>query len=461
MLWRIMNNPTIIARRLLLAFLIWMAGGWLLAPACGAQEPLQPLVVMVSIDGLRPDYITAADAHGAKVPNLRRFLKEGAYAEGVQGVVPTVTYPSHTTLVTGVWPSKHGIYANETFDPLQRNYQGWYWYAEDVHAPTLWSAASAAGRVTASVNWPVTVGAHIDWNIPEFWRAGTPDDGKLLRVLATPGMLAKLESGLGPYPAGIDESPEADERREQFAAALLEEKKPDLLTVHVIALDGAEHETGPFSPQAIAVLERLDAVIGRLRAVAERVAPGRTYFAVVSDHGFAPEGKQLNLLSAFREAGLITVANGKITDWKAMPWETGGSAAIVLKNPADTETQSKVRELLAKIAADPANGVDRVLNADELHERGGFPTASFIVGLKPGWKTGHSLEAPLLTKVKPGGTHGHLPDLPELRSSFFVVGPGIPAGRDLGVIDMRDIAPTLAHLGGYALSSADGKILLP
>src|SRR5580700_10599221 len=130
-----------------------------------AQEQPPPLLVMISVDGMRPDYITEADAHGAKVPNLRRFLREGAYAEGVQGVVPTVTYPSHTTLMTGVWPAKHGIYANTTFDPLQLNYQGWYWYAEDIRVPTLWSAATQAGWTTASLQWPVTVGAKITWNI--------------------------------------------------------------------------------------------------------------------------------------------------------------------------------------------------------------------------------------------------------------------------------------------------------
>ncbi|HEY2458869.1 MAG TPA: alkaline phosphatase family protein, partial [Candidatus Acidoferrum sp.] len=97
-----------------------------------AQDAVNPTLVVISVDGLRPDYVTAADAHGAKIPTLRRFLKEGTYADGVTGVVPTVTYPSHTTLVTGVWPAKHGIFANTTFDPLQKNYQGWYWYAEDI-----------------------------------------------------------------------------------------------------------------------------------------------------------------------------------------------------------------------------------------------------------------------------------------------------------------------------------------
>jgi predicted AlkP superfamily pyrophosphatase or phosphodiesterase len=417
---------------------------------------------MISIDGLRPDYITAADARGAKVPNLRRFLKEGAYAEGVQGVVPTVTYPSHTTLVTGVWPVKHGIWANTTFDPLQKNYQGWYWYTEDIRVPTLWDAAAKAGRVTASIQWPVTVGAHITWNIPEYWRANTEDDAKLLQAVSTPGLLAEARSEIGGYRGGTDTSVEGDENRGRYAQWMLEKKHPGLLMLHLIALDHIEHETAPFSPEAIAVLESLDAVIGKVRESAERLAPSRAFVAVVSDHGFAKTDAQLNLLPAFRDAKLFTVDDkGKIADWKAMPWVTGGSAAIVLKDPADAGVLAQVRELLAKLASDPANGIDRVLDTDELHKRGGYPSASFFVSLKPGWRTGYSLEGPLLSKTKPGGTHGELPDLPDLRAAFFLVGPGVPAGRSLGVIDMRDVAPTLAHEVGLSLPSADGKNLLP
>jgi len=102
-----------------------------------------------------------------------------------------------------------------------------------------------------------------------------------------------------------------------------------------------------------------------------------------------------------------------------------------------------------------------VLDADELHKRGGFPPASFLVGLKPGWQTGSGLSGPLLSKRKVGGAHGHLPDLPDLHASFFFVGPGVPAGRTLGIVDMRDIAPTLARRLGVALPSAEGRPLLP
>jgi predicted AlkP superfamily pyrophosphatase or phosphodiesterase len=429
-----------------------------------AQQSAGPVLVMISVDGMRPDYVTAADAHGAKVPNLRRFMREGAFADGVEGVVPTVTYPSHTTLVTGVWPAKHGIYANSVFDPLQKNADGWYWYNEDLHAETLWDAAKKAGRKTASVQWPVTVGAKsIDWLIPEIWRAGTPEDAKLLRALSTPGLLAEISPKLGDYRGGFDSTPEADALRGKYAEWILENKRPAILTLHLLGLDHEEHESGPFSPESIAVLERLDAVIGSLRETAERVSRGHAYVAVVSDHGFAKVENQLNLFAAFLEAKLLALNDqGKIADWKALPWETGGSAAIVLKDPNDQATFIAVRDLLNKLAADSANGIDRVLTAAELHERGGYPNASFFVGLQPGWKTVSSLSGPVVSKTAhPMGTHGELPDLPDLRSSFFLVGPGIPANKHLGLIDMRSIAPTVAHALGLSLLGADGKDLLP
>ena len=427
-----------------------------------AQEKTAPLLVVISVDGLRPDYVTAADAHGAKVPHLRKFLHEGTYAQGVTGVIPTVTYPSHTTLMTGVWPAKHGILANQTFDPLQKNHEGWYWYAEDIRVPTLWDAAAAAGRTTASIQWPVTAGAKINWNIPEIWRAGTSEDSKLVRVVSTPGLLAEAKAAVGEYRGGIDATPESDEVRGKYAVWILENKRPSLLTLHLIALDHIEHEAQPFSPKAMAVLERLDAVIGKVWAAAERVAPGNAFVAVVSDHGFTTYDQQLNLFAAFRKANLFSVDDrGKISDWRAMPWETGGSAAIVLKNPKDALTLATVRTLLGKLAADPANGIDRVLEGDELHRRGGYPNASFFVGLKPGWRTGSALSGPVVSSVKAGGTHGELPDLADLRAAFFLVGPGVPAGKNLGLIDMRDVAPTLAKEAGLTLPTADGTAQLP
>src|SRR5437016_13435102 len=82
----------------------------------------RPMVVLLSIDGLKPDYVIEATKHGLNIPNLKKLLASGAHASGVQGVLPTVTYPSHTTMLTGVAPARHGIFYNTTFDPLHKNH---------------------------------------------------------------------------------------------------------------------------------------------------------------------------------------------------------------------------------------------------------------------------------------------------------------------------------------------------
>ena len=152
---------------------------------------------MISIDGLKPEYITQADAHGMKLPFLRTLLNDGTYADGVIGIWPTITYPSHTTLLTGVWPAEHGILNNQEFDPRERFGGAWNWYAAEIRVPTLWQAAHKAGLHTASVGWPVSVGAmDVDWLIPEYWR-----DQKCLRLIGYAGPLADGGAGAARYAA--------------------------------------------------------------------------------------------------------------------------------------------------------------------------------------------------------------------------------------------------------------------
>src|ERR1017187_10154613 len=212
------------------------AVGTLFSIAAGAHAQHTP-VLLVSVDGLRPDYVLQADSYGFKIPHLRRMLAEGAHATGVHGVLPTVTYPSHATLVTGVSPNRHGICANHPFDPEGRNDGGWYWYAADIKVPTLWDEARNAGLTTANIHWPVTVGAVIDFNVPQYWRAGTADDRKLLRVLSTPGLLDLLERDASAFADGIDETLAADQRRTEAAARLLALKRPGFMTMYLASLD--------------------------------------------------------------------------------------------------------------------------------------------------------------------------------------------------------------------------------
>jgi predicted AlkP superfamily pyrophosphatase or phosphodiesterase len=418
-------------------------------------------VLLISIDGLKPEYVTQAAEHGLKSPNLRRFLTEGTYAEGVVGVVPTVTYPSHTTIVTGVAPSEHGVISNTKFDPLLKNHAGWYWYGQEIRTQTLWEAASRTGIATASLNWPVTVAARgVKYLIPEYWRAETEDDLRLIEALSRPdGWLQQLEEKLGPYTNGNETSVAGDEIRTRYSIEIIETKRPGLMTIHLSALDETEHETAPFSKESCETLEALDGMVGRIVAAASKADP-KTVVAIVSDHGFVRTDYRVNLALPFIQAGLITVGKPDgsgartVSDWLASPWPAGAMAGVMLKDPGDTAVRERVGRLLRGLTADPDSGVARVLNAAEIAKLGGFPEAAFLVELKPGYQLGYAFSGPLVTPAPSTGMHGYLPDRPEMRASFFIMGPGIARGKQLGVIDMRQIAPTLAAILGVQLPAA-------
>ncbi|HWO01274.1 MAG TPA: ectonucleotide pyrophosphatase/phosphodiesterase [Blastocatellia bacterium] len=417
-------------------------------------------VVLISIDGLKPDHVLEADKNGLKISNLRKLVADGSHASGVTGVLPTVTYPSHTTMVTGVAPARHGIIANSPFDPYSKNLNGWYWYSEDIRVPTLWDACAKAGLTTGNVDWPVSVGANITFNIVQYWRAENAEDRKAIRALSTPGLLAEAERALGAYTDGNDYSIAGDVRRASFDTYVLEKKRPRFHLCYFGSLDEEEHTSGPYSPQTFAILEQLDSIIGQIRAAAEKLGGGRAIVCVVSDHGFKLTDKEVNLNSALHEAGLIELNDqGKVKAWRAFAWYGGGSAGIMLRNENDDEARNKAAEVLNRLASDAASGVAKVVDRAGARAMGGFPDAALVVALKPGYRLGSKLQGPVTATVRSGGTHGYAPDVTEMNSSFFIAGPGIAAGRDLGQIDMRDIAPTLAGFLGVALPMAEGHNL--
>jgi len=421
-------------------------------------------VLLISIDGLRPGDVIDAPQRGLKVPNLRRFLSDGSYATSVRGVLPTVTYPSHTTLITGASPARHGVFSNTTFDPMQVNYGGWYWFASDIRVPTLWQAAAAGGLSVGNVHWPVSVGAKgITWNLPQIWRSGHADDAKLLSALATPGLIPELEAATGEtYAQGIDETIEGDENRGLFAVALIARHKPRFATVYLTGLDHQQHADGPGTPAAHAVLERIDAIVGKLVA-AERKAHPDAVIAMVSDHGFAPIAHETNLFRAFIDAGLITLdPAGKVKSWEAMPWPSGGSAAVVLARPDDAALLTRVSIVLGQLKAEPANGIAGIAGKSEITQMRGNSAASLFVDFQPGYSAGGfadaggGLDAPSHNK----GTHGYFPASEAMQSTFMMIGPKIPRSHSLGPIDMRSIAPTLAAIMHVRLSGAELPALI-
>lgn len=423
-------------------------------------------IVVISIDGLRPDYVTQADGHGLKIPNLRKLIADGSYAEGVTGVVPTVTYPSHTTIITGVWPVEHGIYANGAFDPLRKNQDGWNWYAQDIKVPTLWEVADRAGIVTASVNWPVSVDARgVRYLIPEFWRARTDEDRKLIEAVSRPvGFLREMEEKLGPYRVWADENLDADEIRTRFAIEIISTRKPGFVTIHLSALDHSEHTTGAFSKESNETLEALDRMIGRIKQAALANDRG-TVIAVVSDHGFLPAERHVKLMLPFINAGLVTIGKSgdssspSISSWDATFWSAGGTAAVMLREPGNNSVKTRVKAVLDKISSDPTYGIARVVEQPELTKLGGFPGAAFLVEMKPGSQPSMALSGALVVSEPGTATHGYLPDRPDMRASFFIQGEGIASGKQLGVVDMRQIAPTLASVLGVSLPTAKASKL--
>ncbi|MBU6269419.1 MAG: ectonucleotide pyrophosphatase/phosphodiesterase [Sphingomonadales bacterium] len=414
-----------------------LAAAALLLPTAAPARPL----LLISLDGLR-----AADSHdAAQMTELAALAAVGQSAQAVRGTWPTLTYPAHTTLITGRSPAEHGIGGNEAFDPTDSNDAGWMWYAEDIRGDTLWAAARRAGLTTAAINWPVTVGAPIDFNIPQVWRSWTAPDPQLTRALATPGLEQRLATITGAaYPAGAGGTCDADSIRARYAAALLAAEHPALTAVHLECIDHAQHDYGPDSPQAAAARIRIDAVLGTLIRVARATRPDIA-IAVVSDHGFAPVHTAVNLEAAFRDAGLGAGTPG----WQAAAWPMVGTAAVILRDPADAAVRARVAALLDRLAADPRLGIARVLSGADAAATAGTPRAAFWIAFKPGYTSGGHRHGPLVQRAEVKGSHGDPPDDPAMLAAF-VLGEQSPAISP-GVIDMRAIAPMLAGILGVQL----------
>jgi len=229
------------------------------------------------------------------------------------------------------------------------------------------------------------------------------------------------------------------------------------MTMYLAALDHTQHETGPGSAESHAALEQIDGFIGKLVAAELKVHPDAV-IALVSDHGFAPVDTVINLYRPFIDAGLVTLGpDGKIASAEATPWGSGGSVAIRLARPNDAALKAKVKTVLDKLAADPAAKIDQVVDSAQTAALGGNPEASFYVNLKLGAVAGPFVNGnlPLAFPSPVKGMHGYFPAIPEMRSTFMIMGKGIPKAHKLGEIDMRAIAPTLAKLMGGSLSDAE------
>jgi hypothetical protein len=401
-------------------------------------------VVVISVDGMRASTYVALSPP-ARITNLLRLKKEGSFAEGVEGVYPTVTYPSHTTIVTGRMPAEHGIYTNLSSRQPGKNPNDWFWLTDAIKVPALWDEVRQHHLTSGAVSWPVTVHASIDWNVPEVWdpTKGQTADFFYLAKFMDPLVGAELLAALGPPQPGTD----TDTQKTILAAYLIKAHKPNLMLLHLDAVDEAGHQHGPQSAEAASALERVDARIGEiLAAVKEAGLGGSTDVFIVSDHGFLPVERQIRPNVLLAQAGLLTTDDrGEVTGGKVATVSNGGSFFIYW--PEGTDLQGEVMTALRPLVDQGL--VWGVLGRSALRNLGAEPAAQMALEAADGTTFATSARGELVSRFETRrGTHGYLPFRQGLEASFIAWGPDVKSGVDLHRVPMTRIGPTVLRALG-------------
>jgi predicted AlkP superfamily pyrophosphatase or phosphodiesterase len=414
-------------------------------------------VVLVAIDGLRPEFLQADG--GYQAPVLQRLAREGARAGAVESVFPSMTYPAHATILTGVRPVRHGISFNSVWDPaFQRT--GWYTHASDVRAPALWTANRERQGTSAAFFWPSSVDAPVDWNLPDV--ESMPDPLAALQRHATAGLLAELAAPAGAVTKELLASAAMqDAFTAKAAVEILRTKKPHLLLVHLVQADVAQHEHGRSHDAVGAAVrwtdEALDAIV---QGIAAAGLAGETTVLVTGDHGFIDYDKLCAPNAVLREAGLI--AGDKPTSaWLAVA-HTSGAAAAIYVDKASPLSAAEVEKKFRAQAEFKGSPVYAILSREQLDALGTMPGAAFGLEAETGWSFSGEMRAktPFLRSVgKTKGMHGYRPLRPGMETGLVLWGRGVKAGAVAGRARLVDVAPTVARLMGLSMPEAEGRAL--
>jgi predicted AlkP superfamily pyrophosphatase or phosphodiesterase len=403
-------------------------------------------VIFLTIDGFRPDFYLDSEW---QTPNLHELMKDGAYAKGVNSVFPSMTYPSHTTIITGVQPAKHGIFYNNIFTPDGAPQQP-YWQDSSIHVPTIWKVAKEKGMTVASLYWPVSANAPVDYNIPDIGGLG---DVVREQYSLPQGFYAEVKKEVF---GGVDRIDAGKNQNiAKIAAYVIKKSKPELMTIHVFSVDGAEHAVGRSGTRVQEAVADADAAVGII--VDALKAAGiweNTVLLVGGDHGFYDVRKTISPNVWLKEAGLIN--DLKTGDWKAQFNSVGGSAYLYLKNPSDKATANKVKSLL-EAQPDSVKQYYRIISREQLDKGGYNPNVAFAI---TGEHDAAFSAASTGNAVKPGkgGTHGHFPDTKNIRTGLIAHGPGIRKGAVIEEMNLRDMTPIMVKLLGIPFPKVDGKI---
>lgn len=377
-------------------------------PNTAAQQN-KHYVVLVSLDGFRYDY---AKKYGAR--HLLAIAAHGASApEGMIPSYPSLTFPNHYTLVTGLYPEHHGIVGNSFYDPERKETYSYRdpktnsdgsWYG----GTPLWSLAEKQGMRSACFFWPGSE-AEIAGERPSFYLHYDdrfPDDKRIDQVVAW--------------------------------LKLPPEQRPHFITLYYSSVDHAGHEYGPDSPQTAEAVRHVDALMGTLEADLKALALP-VDLIIVSDHGMAKiQGSWIDLDKFAPLDGVITVGS-------------------YLYAPDEAAANSAYQKLKA---ADASFMVYRRANVPaELHfnsnPREGDP---IIVARGPYAIRAHAPPPNREDRAPTPGNHGFDPNMmPEMKAVFYAEGPDIRAGVKLKPFENVNVYPLIVKLLGLDSPPVDGS----
>jgi hypothetical protein len=418
------------------------------------RRPRAQHVIVVSVDGLRPEYYLE---ERWPTPAMRQLLMRGAHAARVRAIFPSLTYPSHTTMATGALPARHGVWSNQAVEPVED--PPWLKDADLIRVPALWDAVRAAGGTTAALNWPITAGAAIDWNVPDVW-PGSEDEVIAAMAAAShpPGLLAELErEATGPLTVDNFSSKllAHDVRLATMAAHLYQRFRPTLLLVHVEGVVQIQQEPDWRNPRRARAIACADVVVSLLLEVLERTdAWDHTAIIVTGDHGMTEVHTQLRPNVWLMEAGLRPERLDG-SPWRATFHALGGCAFLRVRPPTGRNVAA-VRRVLEGLSPGTRE-MFRVVERPELDALGSDPDAPFALAAAPGFVLDQRAEAPDRAP-NPGMSHGHHPEMADMDTGLVAAGAGIRAGAAAPLLQLTSLAPLVAALLDLDLAAADGDL---
>ncbi|PMB83118.1 alkaline phosphatase family protein [Limosilactobacillus pontis] len=407
-------------------------------------------LVVISLDSLG---FRDLNELGYLVPHIQQIMKQGTWVKRVRGIFPTLTYPSHTSIITGQYPAVHGVVNNTKLQP-RRLSPDWYWYRKDVKATPLYDVAHNAGLTTAAFLWPVTAGSQIDYNLAEIFPNRIWTNQVLVSLKASsPRFLLQMNHRYGHLRHGIKQ-PWLDDFITACAVDTLKNKQPDLTLIHLVDMDSMRHRYGVRSAQAQHALQRLDRRVDQLvQATKDAGTYDHTNFVLLGDHYQINVHKMIHLNMLFAQHGWLTPLAGKTTyrnNWRVTAKTCDGETYVYTRGNVDT---GRLKQLIAGVA-----GVEHIYDGAEAVKRGADPRCTFLVEAQPGYYFTDEVNRPAVVEdVDPDslgthdryqGVHGYGPNQPGYFTTAVFAGPDVNRGATVAGAHLVDEGPTFAQLLG-------------